>query len=161
MVGDNRLTEDFTEYWKGRGRGSSRLVYSTGRTLSQYEELKEEKGEVLSEPFMLICAVGTRVYEKRDGAAWIENEKWRDQLNERWCEDSVLSAAKEAIAEFGQDNAHLRPHHEMNSHKITLGMRSSLVGEAKVFLEDYLTAAGVSPKVLGPSALASSSDRRH
>ena len=125
-------TAAFREYWLSNEhseRGSC-LAYSTGRTIGQYLELRNEKAS-LAEPDVLICAVGTRVYERREGGDWVENEGWRAKLDERWCGDEAMRAAKGAITLLGEDNAHLRPESELNSHKITVGVRDHLVSQAK------------------------------
>ena len=154
MVGSSdaadAATLDFREYWLSEQRvRKSLLVFSTGRTLEQYLELKREKGETLCEPDYLICAVGTRVYEKgMEGNDWVENAKWRAKLEDNWCKEAVSKRAEGLIQAYGESNVHLRPTHEQNSHKITCGVRSELVEDCCEELAEKLGEDGVSAKLV-------------
>ena len=82
MVGDDETTLRFKEYWESQAvlRGC-RLVFSTGRTLSQYLELAEEKAGYIAQPDALISAVGTRVYNQVTPGAWEEDAGWTVRLS--------------------------------------------------------------------------------
>ena len=66
MVGEGEeadaATAAFTHYWENiAALGNGVLVYNTGRSLGQFQELLESKAEVLAVPHALITAVGTKV----------------------------------------------------------------------------------------------------
>lgn len=85
LVGDDGAARAFASYWALTAAPSgSRLVFSTGRALSSFEALAAEQGaELLPVPDALICAVGTRVYRRGEGA-WVEDAAWTAQLDAEW-----------------------------------------------------------------------------
>lgn len=145
------MTAAFAARWANHSERKC-LVYSTGRTLEQYQELKEEKGKLLHEPDYLITAVGTRVYsrEKNNNKKdeWREDPDWTAQLGRNWCTETVLRCVEAIIERAGEDSAHLRPKHEQNEHKITLGMKSDRVEGACLELRRMLGERGVEAKLV-------------
>ena len=149
MVGDDEGTRMFSQYWQDRSAdGKSCLVYSTGRTLDQYLQLKQEKQDLLQTPDYLICAVGTRIYEGKESPQWTENKAWRSKLDQNWNTMTVKCCAEKIIDSFGSDHAHLRPEHEQNTHKITLGIKTEFVSDACEELKEMLGQEGVEAKLV-------------
>jgi len=162
MVGDDEATAAFTDYWLSRramapgnaedaddgSPSSSSLCYSTGRTLEQYLDLKGANA-FLCEPDFLICAVGTRVYE-RDGedGEWVEVGGWAAQLGDGWCTDAARESAEGLISLFGESRVHMRPPHEQNAHKVTCGVRSEIVDECCASVNQALTRSQVKAKLV-------------
>lgn len=57
-------TAAFTQYWENTAAlAGGVLVYNTGRSLGQFQELLQSKAGVLAVPNALITAVGTKVCE--------------------------------------------------------------------------------------------------
>ena len=66
MVGDGEAadaaTAMFCDYWENTAAlAGGVLVYNTGRSLGQFQELLESKAPALALPNALITAVGTKV----------------------------------------------------------------------------------------------------
>ena len=176
MVGDDWKTRQFTDVWRDGTSfpTGSTLVYSTGRTLESFCELIVDKGaEVMHPPDALICAVGTKIYNRVDKrepnlietiletllpkdkdsselSNWIEDRDWTENLDKDWSFDVVLRAAEDAIKTIGSDNAHLRPSDEFTEHKITLGVKDEFVEKVMDSLHKSCNAStpSVTPKVV-------------
>jgi sucrose-6-phosphatase len=83
-----------------RQQRATRIVYSTGRSLFLYKELikqQKAKQKELLKPDILICAVGTEIYDnyQDDKDMLTLNSKWSENLSEAWDRDLVkkISAA--------------------------------------------------------------------
>ena len=144
MVGDDASTAAFKETWLSQHvlRGSA-LVYSTGRTLPQFQQLLEEKKDVLLPPDILISAVGTKIYLLNGEGEWVEDLNWSKRLDEEWDAAAVREVAYKLLIRLGQDRAHFRPAVELNEHKITMGVRDDAVDEAMQFLQEGIDKEGV------------------
>ena len=149
MVGDDRSTSAFRTFWEGEIRdGRSKLVYSTGRSLESFRVLLSEKREVMVEPEMLICAVGTKVYSKTEEEKWVEDEEWTRTLDVGWDESIVRAGCAKAIELCGEESAHFRPEEEQNAHKITCGLKDDKLGDFVETLEKYLKEKKVTAKII-------------
>ena len=149
MVGDDQSTSAFRTFWEGEIRdGRSKLVYSTGRSLESFRVLLSEKREVMVEPEMLICAVGTKVYSKTEEEKWVEDEEWTRTLDVGWDESIVRAGCAKAIELCGEESAHFRPEEEQNAHKITCGLKDEKLGDFVETLEKYLKEKNVTAKII-------------
>lgn len=149
MVGDDEGTTAFRDLWQMKGvlQGSV-LVYSTGRTLPQFQQLLAEKDGVLLCPDVLISAVGTKIYLLNMEGRWVEDMRWTHFLDAGWNVAAVREAAYSLLAKLGQENAHFRPPVELNEHKITMGVRSSVVKEAVQLVQKGIEDEGVQANVV-------------
>ena len=149
MVGDDAGTRAFATYWSGiAAAAGSKLVYSTGRALDSFLELAAEKGDMLPRPDVLICAVGTKVYLPRPDGSWGEDPAWTARLDTGWGEEQMREACYTALARAGTENAHFRPAGEMNTHKLTLGVRDAQVADFITDVSAAASAAGLCVKVI-------------
>jgi sucrose-6F-phosphate phosphohydrolase len=186
MIGSDEATLDFRRFWEqeinnGGTKAISReeqstttkkkiitetqsrrsnLVYSTGRSLHSFEKLLQEKRDILLEPDLLICSVGTKIYKKRVDdeeeyndnntmeKKWIEEEEWTKKLEIGWSASVVRDACKLAIEICGEERAHFRPEGEQNEHKITCGMKDEVVEKFTKTLSEQLDRANVTAKII-------------
>ena len=150
MVGDDSATRRFREFWlREHAPIGSKIVYSTGRPLTSFEELAESftTGDLL-EPDGLICSVGTRLYERSSEGDWQANAAWLNLLNYNWDAEEIVDLLEEAINDVGGDSAHLRPEDEQNSHKITAGVRAECVDRFVSVVREGISALGLKAKVI-------------
>jgi hydroxymethylpyrimidine pyrophosphatase-like HAD family hydrolase len=143
MIGDDAGTAAFRQWWHEEGvPAGGRLVYNTGRALDLFEQLLQDKGQVLPEPDMLISAIGTRIYTKR-GGRWQEDEGYTAQLGRGWQLEGVREACYKALATVGKDAMHFRPPNEMSEHKVTCGVRLNVLDKVLATIRSDLQQAGI------------------
>jgi len=148
MVGNDEYTRAFREFWSSSAKPpGSKLVYSTGRSLASFHDLIAKKANVMVEPDKLICAVGTKVFE-RSNRGWVEDEGWSKALGLNWSTEVVVTAARRAIDECGHENAHFRPADEQNEHKVTIGVKDEFVSKIEQRLRDDCAASGLDYKII-------------
>lgn len=149
MVGADATTLRFKQYWEAQAvlRGC-RLVFSSGRTLVQYLELAEEKAGLLAQPDVFISAVGTRIYNYDSDGEWEEDAAWTATLDDGWSEQLVRDACTAAVVLCGHDRMHFRPEHEMNQHKITVGVHVHQLRAAEAHITSALSTAAVHAKLI-------------
>lgn len=87
LVGDDAALENLkARLVDHRQEHGTKIVYSTGRSLFLYNQLKEEKN--LPEPDILVCAVGTEIYNND-----IINQNWSNKLSPNWHRDIIEKIA--------------------------------------------------------------------
>ena len=82
-----------------------------------------------------------------DGS-WGEDPAWTARLDDGWAEDAVREACYDALARAGTENAHFRPAGEMNTHKLTLGVRDAAVEEFIAQVSAATAAKGLRAKLI-------------
>jgi sucrose-6F-phosphate phosphohydrolase len=148
MVGHDEYTRAFRDFWSSSAKpAGSKLVYSTGRSLASFNDLIAKKSDVMVEPDKLICAVGTKVFE-RSADGWIEDDGWSKALGVNWSNAVVADAAKRAVDECGHENAHFRPADEQNEHKVTVGVKDEYASVVERMLRDACAASGLDHKII-------------
>jgi sucrose-6-phosphatase len=84
LVGDDFAHEELNEWLLEARSQGSKVVYSTGRSLTLYQELAAEAP--LFEPDLLIAAVGTAIYTTLQGEP---DATWTEKLRSGWNIDQV------------------------------------------------------------------------
>lgn len=89
LVGDDaamqQLLDQLTHH---RDQYGTKIVYSTGRSLTSYQQLKAEKQ--LVEPDALVTGVGTAIYHQEAGEP---NADWATLLSQNWDRERVRAIA--------------------------------------------------------------------
>ncbi|KAG1661702.1 hypothetical protein FOA52_002038 [Chlamydomonas sp. UWO 241] len=149
MVGDDAGTSAFRDFWLSSAvpRGS-KLVYNTGRALKSFQALMKEKAHCMAHPDALISAVGTKVYLCSPEGKWAEDTAWSSTLNDAWDVEAVRETGYKALATVGMDLMHFRPKEELNEHKITCGVHTSVLERVLDNVRSGLGRAGVKANVI-------------
>eukprot|EP00891_Asterochloris_glomerata_P006266 jgi/Astpho2/6266/fgenesh1_pm.00088_%23_25_t len=141
----NAALNAFNELWKSKFAEDSLLVFSTGRSLALYNELRKEVP--LGMPDVLVCSVGTEIFFEKSGDGGRDPEpdkKWIGELDHDW----DRAAVEEAAASFNE----LKPQGESEQRPHKLSFHVSVKGSAAEQLVEQLhnkiQAAGVSAKVI-------------
>ncbi|KAL3139446.1 hypothetical protein ABBQ38_003776 [Trebouxia sp. C0009 RCD-2024] len=142
---ENKSLLAFNELWKSHFQQDCLLVFSTGRSLTLYNELREEVP--LGNPDVLICSVGTEIFFEKpgtDGAEPQPDKKWTQLLDQGWNRQAALDAAAQLPALVPQGESEQRPHKLSYHVKVKGDAAEKVVSE----LESKLKAAGVTAKVI-------------
>lgn len=106
LVGDDRaLTRLIQRLADSASAHGTRIVYSTGRSLTLYRELAAAKR--LRSPDALITSVGTEIYF--DGSDGVPDPAWSQQLRQGWDRQLVVAAATRFAALVPQPPSEQRP----------------------------------------------------
>eukprot|EP01025_Chloroclados_australasicus_P041896 TRINITY_DN44680_c0_g1_i3.p1 TRINITY_DN44680_c0_g1~~TRINITY_DN44680_c0_g1_i3.p1 ORF type:complete len:366 (-),score=35.64 TRINITY_DN44680_c0_g1_i3:75-1172(-) len=98
----------FNWLWNSKFRHDSYLVFSTGRSLTSYQSLREEAP--LLTPDLLICSVGTEIYAETGSGLELDPE-WIAKLDEFWNRDQIVSIVAEHFPALkAQGDSEQRPH---------------------------------------------------
>ncbi len=113
LVGDNQAMEKLNQRlnWH-RQEYNTKIVYSTGRSLFLYQQLEkeqEDKDKALLKPDILICAVGTEIYNYDDQYQLTLNEKWSEHLSQAWDRELVKQIADNFHKLIPQPESEQRP----------------------------------------------------
>jgi sucrose-6-phosphatase len=84
LVGDDFAHEELNEWLLNARSQGSKIVYSTGRSLTLYRELTTEAP--LFEPDLLIASVGTAIYTDLAGEP---DPAWSEKLQTGWNVEQV------------------------------------------------------------------------
>lgn len=164
MVGESpaadAATAQFCEYWENTAAlAGGVLVYNTGRSLGQFQELLASKAAMLALPNALITAVGTKVFILQDRHAggevqpaeheWVEDLQWAARLSQGWHLPSVREVANQVIAECGgEGGAHWLDSGTEHPHRIALSVQASCVPSAVAGLQQGCHARGLQVQVI-------------
>ena len=90
LVGDDRALEKLNQrLTQCRQVNGVKLVYSTGRSLTSYQQLSSEV--TLLEPDVLITAVGTEIYYPGN----ILDQSWIEQSSAGWNRDAIVAITQQ------------------------------------------------------------------
>jgi len=105
LVGDDAAMAILNQRLEAhRQQYGTRIVYSTGRSLPLYRQLTQEKP--LLSPDVLICAVGTEIYQNN----WQEPDPtWSNRLSAHWDRDAVGAIAAQFADLMPQPDSEQRP----------------------------------------------------
>jgi hydroxymethylpyrimidine pyrophosphatase-like HAD family hydrolase len=79
---------------------------------------------------------------------WEEDAAYSTLLDQGWDLAIAREACYAALAAVGADRMHFRPAEEMNSHKLTCGVRADTVDDAVARVTRMLTKEGVAHKAI-------------
>lgn len=133
---------EFNRIWSAKFRHDSYLVFSTGRSLTSYLELR--KDAPLLTPDLLICSVGTEIYQKTDAGLEVD-EEWNAELDKGWSRDKIVATAKAHFSELQpQADSEQRPH------KVSYHLHSDAVPKSEYVqqLREKLAEQGLDVKVV-------------
>ncbi len=137
LVGDDpAMAELNNQLDEHRRQHGTTIVYSTGRSLTSYRQLKAEKS--MLDPDVLIVSVGTEIYlENRDSP----DPSWAKVLSVDWNRDRVV-----AIAD--QFNLTPQPTSEQRPFKISYFLAQAIAVELLPKLQALLDAQGVDAQLV-------------
>lgn len=88
LVGDDDALEVLNRHLsQHRQAHGTKIVYSTGRSLTSYRQLKAEKS--LLDPDALVTSVGTEIYHSNDDTP---DPAWANTLSQAWDRDLVVAS---------------------------------------------------------------------
>ncbi|KAL2631682.1 hypothetical protein R1flu_016368 [Riccia fluitans] len=126
----------FNALWEAHYRHNSRLVFSTGRSLVLYNQLRQEVP--LLTPDILIMSVGTEI---RYGDTMEEDLGWVKELDVEWNRDIIVEEAKKLNLKFQCDS-------EQRPHKVSFHVTKSDAPTVKEKLAAALKAHGLTTKFI-------------
>jgi sucrose-6-phosphatase len=133
----------FNRIWSSKFRHDSYLVFSTGRSQSMYEQLRQEAP--LLTPDLLICSVGTEIYCKAANGEQQLDAEWNAELEKGWNRESIVATVK---SDFGK----LTPQadSEQRPHKVSYHLKADDIdrGQYVQQLRNKLKGAGLKVKVV-------------
>lgn len=90
LVGDDQALQELNHKLSHhRQEHDTKIVYSTGRSLTRYKQLTAEQH--LLEPDALVAAVGTEIYYNLTDP--VPDPEWLAQLSDGWDRESVVATA--------------------------------------------------------------------
>lgn len=116
---------------------STKIVYSTGRSLTSYRQLLTTKS--LLTPDVLICAVGTEIYDSTDGEP---DSNWSAKLSQGWEREQVV-----AIASHFADLSP-QPASEQRPFKVSYFVTEAAAMDIVPRLREQLDSAGLQTQVI-------------
>lgn len=138
LVGDAQalatLNQRLTEHRQTHG---TKLVYSTGRSLTSYQGLKAEQG--LLEPDALVTAVGTEIYYNGSDTP---DSSWSDKLSPNWDRDLVVATTSHFSDLVAQPDSEQRPF------KVSFFLTEEAATEVLPRLETLLQERGLSVQLI-------------
>lgn len=138
LVGDRQALERLNQQLMHvRQQQGLLLVYSTGRSLESYKQLRTK--EPILVPDALITAVGTEIYY---GGSTSPDPAWSEKLNHGWQREDVLS-----ITAHFQDLV-LQPDAEQRPYKVSFFLSPALAEDLLPRLEVALHIRGLDVKLV-------------
>ncbi|KAI4364032.1 hypothetical protein MLD38_020176 [Melastoma candidum] len=127
----------FNALWEFYYRHDSLLVFSTGRSLTLYNELRKEKP--LLTPDITIMSVGTEITY---GTAMVPDDGWVEILNQKWDRNIVV----EETSKFPELT--LQSETEQRPHKISFYVDKAKAQEVTSALSKRLGERGLDVKII-------------
>jgi len=138
LVGDDQALEELNQKLKQhRQEYDTKIVYTTGRSLTLYQELTEEKN--LLTPDALVTAVGTEIYYHVG-----------DDPDPIWSEQMTLSWDREIVINIASHFADLtpQPETEQRPFKVSYFLAEVVAADVLFELEDLLQKQGLKVKLI-------------
>lgn len=130
LVGDDEalavLNRHLTQHRQAYG---TKVVYSTGRSLTSYRQLKAEKS--LLDPDALVTSVGTEIYHSNEDTP---DPAWADALSQEWDRDLVVASTSHFADLVPQPESEQRPFKV--SYFLTEEAAVELLPQLKTLLQD-------------------------
>lgn len=97
----------FNRLWTSKFAHDSLLVFSTGRSLELYKQLRTEAPMLT--PDLLICSVGTEIYHTTEQGLELDDE-WLAELEKGWDRPQITSIVSSFVEFTPQSGSEQRPH---------------------------------------------------
>ncbi|KAJ4720516.1 Sucrose-phosphatase [Melia azedarach] len=133
----------FNALWEAYYRQDSLLVFSTGRSLTTYEQLRKEKP--LLTPDITIMSVGTEIAY---GESMIRDDGWEQYLNHKWDRGIVLEETSKFPELTPQSKTEQRPH------KVSFSVEKTKASAVMKTLSERLEKRGLDIKLIYSSGTA-------
>ena len=138
LVGDDdAMAELNRQLEQHRQQYGTKIVYSTGRSLTSYRHLRQEKS--MLEPDLLVAAVGTEIYLSGGDTP---DPAWSEKLSQGWDRDTVVATA----AHFADLTA--QPESEQRPFKVSYFVTEEAAVEVVPQLEASLHDRGLDVQVI-------------
>lgn len=138
LVGDDRSMDVLNEHLhQHRQAYGTKIVYSTGRSLTSYQQLKTQKN--LLEPDVLITAVGTEIYHANTNTP---DTAWSNVLSQDWDREQVVATAAHFSDLVNQPEPEQRPY------KVSYFLTEEVAPQLLPRLESILLERGLSVKLI-------------
>ena len=137
LVGDDPAMAELNRYLSDhRRQHGTTIVYSTGRSLTSYRQLKAEKP--LLDPDILIVSVGTEIYLANSDSP---DSTWAEVLSVDWDRDQVVAIAS-------QFNLTSQPTSEQRPFKVSYFLSEAIAIELLPKLQALLDAKGLDAQLV-------------
>ncbi len=138
LVGDDpAMAELNRQISTHRQQYGTKFVYSTGRSLTSYRQLRSQK--TMLEPDVLIASVGTEIYYSGESQPAAD---WAIALSENWDRDRVVAIAAHFADLMPQPSSEQRPF------KASYFLTEAAAVEVIPLLEKRLQAEGLDAQVI-------------
>ncbi|XP_050383451.1 sucrose-phosphatase 1 [Argentina anserina] len=127
----------FNSLWEANYRHDSLLVFSTGRSLTLYKELRKEKPMLT--PDITIMSVGTEITYGND---MVPDDGWVKVLNQKWDKDIV----REEASKFSE--LKLQAETEQRAHKVSFYVEKDKAQAVTKALSEALKQRGLDVKII-------------
>ncbi|KAL8132156.1 hypothetical protein AgCh_007882 [Apium graveolens] len=127
----------FNALWEAKYRQDSLLVFSTGRSLTLYKELRKEKPMLT--PDITIMSVGTEITY---GNLMVPDDGWVEILNQKWDKKIVLEEASK------YPELTLQPETEQRPHKVSFYVQKDKAQEVTKALSECFINHGLDVKII-------------
>jgi sucrose-6-phosphatase len=138
LVGDDKAMAKLNEkLQQHRLTYGTKIVYSTGRSITSYNQLKASKP--LLDPDILVCSVGTEIYHQGN---LTPDNVWSEKLSPGWDRNLVLEISQ-AFTDLK-----IQPNSELREFKISYFLTQEAAVRVLPELESQLQAQGLDIQVI-------------
>lgn len=138
LVGDDQALEELNKKLKQhRQEYDTKIVYTTGRSLTLYHKLTEEKHLLV--PDALVTAVGTEIYFDLDDGP---DPTWTEQMAIGWDRELVINTASHFADLTPQPETEQRPF------KVSYFLAEVVAADVLSELEDLLQKRGLNVRLI-------------
>jgi sucrose-6F-phosphate phosphohydrolase len=138
LVGDDQALEELNQKLKQhRQEYDTKIVYTTGRSLTLYQQLRDEKH--LLTPDALVTAVGTEIYYHVGDHP---DPTWSEQMASGWDRETVINTASHFADLTPQPETEQRPF------KVSYFLSEVVAADVLFELEDLLQKRGLSVRLI-------------
>ena len=134
---------EFNKLWLSKFAHDSYLVFSTGRSLESYTKNLLKTVPLLT-PDLLICSVGTEIYQRVDDQLELDGE-WLAKLDHGWNREKVV-----AVVSSDFNKLTPQPEQEQRPHKASYHLHKEGIDEQQYIqsLGDRLRQEGLDVKLV-------------